>query len=231
MQDLGCITNVEVISKLIDVTGMSLIDAGCGAMQVSRMLAEMGANVLAIDPDSVQAEKNRTSGLTDSISGLTFQEAGAEKLPAGDQTIDGVFFSYSLHHIPATIYPDVFDEVFRVLKPGGFLYVIEPIGCPLNEVMKLFHDEDAERAAAQAALHEIAFPRFDSATEVTYHGWTEFESFADYAEKFGSRSFNSDYTFANVSHEAVRLAFEKHGAPDYRFQSPKQVTFLAGFNA
>lgn len=225
MDDLGCITNVEVIKRLISVDGKRVVDAGCGSMTVSRMLAELGASVIAVDPDSIQAEKNRAAEPTPNVE---FVEAGAESIPVDDGSIDGVFFSYSLHHIPESIYPEVFQEVFRILKPDGFLYVIEPIDCPLNQVMKLFHDEDVERAAAQSALHEIAVPAFKEWQEVTYHGWTEYESFEAFVRKFSFRSFNSNYTEANVSRDEVRAAFELHGAPDYRFQSPKSVMCCKG---
>ncbi len=44
-------------------------------------------------------------------------------------------------------------EIARVLVPGGWLYVSEPVFAgPFNELMRLFHDEQAVRAAALAAL-------------------------------------------------------------------------------
>lgn len=46
-------------------------------------------------------------------------------------------------------------EAARVLRPGGHLYVSEPVYAgPLNDVIGLFHDEREVRAAAQAALDE-----------------------------------------------------------------------------
>ena len=44
-------------------------------------------------------------------------------------------------------------EVARVLRPGGHLYVSEPVyGGALNDVVRLYNDEGVVRAAAQAAL-------------------------------------------------------------------------------
>lgn len=225
INDLGLITNIEVIQKFVELDGRMLVDAGCGDMTVSKMLAECGAHVLAIDPDPVQAEKNRKA---DAVDGIEFVECGADLIPADDESVDGVFFSYSLHHIPQTLYPAVFEEVIRVLKPGGFIYVIEPIDCPLNRVMVLFHDEEKERAAAQKSLHEIAKPHFESAEEVTYHSFRKFESFEEFAKHYTSRSFNSLYSEADVRADKVREAFEKLGEPDYTFSAPKQVMVLKG---
>ena len=222
-KDLGCITNIEVINQFVSLTGRHVIDAGCGDMAISRQLAENGASVLAIDPDSIQAELNRK---TLPLENIEFVETGAEKIPVEAATIDGVFFSYSLHHIPQAIYPKVFGEVLRVLKPDGFLFVIEPVACPLNDVMKLFHNEDRERAAAWQALEELAVRSFDSAEAVTYHSFAQYESFEQFAGHFASRSFNSLYTEADVRRPEVKAAFERLGKPDYRFQSPKQVMVL-----
>lgn len=194
-------------------------------MTWTRHLSELGARVLAIDPDPIQAELNRVGDL---IPNVEFVEAGADKIPAESDTVDGFFFSYSLHHIPAEIYPQVFDEVLRVLKPDGFLYIIEPVDCPINEVMKLFHDEDRERAAAWTALEQLAISAFSSSEVVKYHSFSQYESFDDFATQFAGRSFNSLYTEADVRSLKVEEAFERLGQPDYRFQSKKQVMFLQG---
>ncbi len=223
MKDLGYKTNVEVLKSFVELNDLSVIDAGCGAMAFTKDIAAQGANVLAIDPDSVQAQLNRAMEPT---PGLQFVEAGAEKIPVEDRTVDGVFFIYSLHHVPAELYPEVVKEVTRVLKPSGFLYVIEPTACPLNDVMMLFHDEEAERAAAQLALHEIAMPVFESHTVANYHSFREFDSYEHFVETFSSRTFNPGYTEADVRNAKVQAAFELHGAPEYRFSAPKQVTFL-----
>jgi len=202
-----------------------VIDAGCGGMAFTRPLVDLGARVLAIDPDPVQAGLNRAA---DPIANLEFVETGADQLPVAARTVDGVFFAYSLHHIPKAIYPQVFAEVFRVLKPDGFLCVIEPMDCPFNEVMKMFHDEDQERADAQRALEELAIPAFDSAQFVTYHNYAQYDSWEDFATQLASRSFNSIYTEADIRRPEVKKAFERLGGPEHRFQSPKQMHFFQG---
>lgn len=222
-KDLGLTTSMEVINQYVSLNGKFVIDAGCGDLTFSRPLLEQGARVLAIDPDPVQAELNRSA---DPVENLEFREAGADRLPVKDGTVDGIFFSYSLHHIPEAVYGQVFDEVFRVLRPDGFLCVIEPTPCPLNDVMKLFHNEDRERAAAQQAIEQIAIPAFDSVDVVAYHSFVEYESFDHFAKRFASKSFNTIYTESDVRKSAVREAFERVGAPDYRFQSPKQAVML-----
>lgn len=221
--DLGLAMNIDVIRKFVSLQGKTVIDAGCGDMTVAKMLAGEGATVLALDPDPIQAEKNRDE---DPIPGIQFVETTAEQIPMDDGSVDGAFFSYSLHHIPVETYPQVFAEVLRVLKPTGFIYVIEPTDCPLNQVMMHFHDEEEVRAAAQHALIELAAQSFDSKQIVDYHSIRTFESFEEFATHFSSRSFNTIYSEADVRAPQVEQAFELHGAPDYQFVAPKRVVIL-----
>ena len=225
IEDLGCVKNIDVISRFVSLRDTKVIDDGCGDMVFSQELVGLGAHVLAIDPDSAQARLNRQNPKP---VGLKFLEAGAETLPAMDGSIDGVFFIYSLHHVAQDLYPQVFAEVFRVLKPDGFLYVIEPTGCPLNDVMRLFHDEEAERDAAQSALQKFAVPAFRRTEIVDYHSLRQFASYEDFAEQFSSRTFNAGYTEQDVRQPAVQRAFEQAGHPDYCFTAPKRVMFCQG---
>ena len=223
VRDLGQITNAEVLSKFVDLKGRKVIDAGCGAMTFTEILAGQGASVVAIDPDPVQAQKNREA---EPVNGIEFVESGADALPVDDNSIDGVFFSYSLHHIPAELYPQVFSEVVRVLKPSGFLYVIEPVDCPLNQVMRLFHDEDKAREDAQKALHELAVPEFESCEVVAYHGFREYRTFEDFVEFFAAKSFNTIYSEDDIRRDEVRAAYEANRGNDGQFASPRQVMVL-----
>ncbi len=225
MIDLGQTNSIDVINGRLSLAGKSVIDIGCGAMDFSRLLAESGANVLAIDPDAAQAKLNRES---EPVTGIEFVETGAESLPCKPASVDGVFFSFSLHHISEEAYPQVFTEIFRVLRPGGFLAAIEPSPSALNEIMKLFHNEDKERAAAQIALQQIAVPVFASSEMVTYHSFIEYQSFDQFANRFASKSFNELYSEADIRRDAVRTAFEQH-APDFKFISPKQTLILTDF--
>jgi ubiquinone/menaquinone biosynthesis C-methylase UbiE len=227
-RDLGATTSIDVVNDLVSLDGLTVLDVGCGDMTFTRLLAEHGAHATGVDPDRHQAERNRAA---DPAPNLTFEEAGATALPAADGSVDGVFFSFSLHHVPAETYPATFAEVRRVLKPEGFLCVIEPADCPLNEVMKLFHDESVVRAAAQQALRAHAVPAFTEHATFRYVSEVAFESFDAFATQYGAKKFNTDYTEADIRRPEVEAAFERLGAPDYRFESPKLMMWLRGVKA
>ena len=224
-QSLGKIKNAAVIRQLVDLNGKLVVDAGCGNLTFTRLLTEQGAHVVAIDPDSVQAQKNRESG---PVPGIEFVETGAENIPCDDNSVDGVFFSYSLHHVPAELFPAIYAEVLRVLRLGGFLYVLEPIDCPLNQVMRLFHDEDALRDAAWQSLHDLAVPNFRKMSQFTYYDERRYDSWDDFADRFSNRSFNSLYTESDVRRDEVREAFLRLGGPEHSFTTPKNVMLLQG---
>lgn len=226
-EDQGVTTDLDVIDRLLDVRGKFLVEAGCGNMHLSRELAARGAHVLAIDPDPVQAEKNRHA---ETINNVGFIEAGAQAIPVENQSVDGVLFPYSLHHVPAHLYPDVFKEILRVLRPTGFVYAMEPVAVgDLNEVMRLFHDEQAVRADAKRALESLAMPLFQQVSVVNYRVPVQYDSWEEYASRYAGKSFNADYTEADVRAEVVKARFMELGEPlQFSFESPMQVTWLQG---
>lgn len=196
-------------------------------MHLSRALAERGASVLAIDPDPVQANKNQIS---DVIANVGFAHTGAETIPVDSASIDGVLFPYSLHHVPGSLYRAVFEELFRVLKADGFLYVVEPVASgDLNEVMRLFHDEHEVRQAAQRALEKHAIPFFKKAKIINYRIPVKYESWDAYAHRYAGKSYNTNYTEAQVRDEKVRQRFLELGQPNgFQFETPMRVTYLQG---
>ncbi len=226
--DLGNTRDIDVIDQFLDVKDLYLIDIGCGNMGLSKALAKRGARVLGIDPDPIQAEKNRTA---DAVENVEFKECGADSIPVEDGSVDGVIFPYSLHHIPSSVYPAVFRELDRILKDQGFVYVMEPVAAgDLNEVMRLFHDEAEVRQAAQRALDTLAIPRYSDVSHIHYRIPLQYASWDEYEAKYVGSSYNTaSYTSEQVQDAAVKARFLALGEPTgFRFESPMKVTYLRG---
>lgn len=221
----GICTDLDTIDRCLTVKDQFLIDAGCGNMHLSKALAERGAHVLAIDPDPLQAEKNQTAP---TIANVGFAQTGADQIPVENQSVDGVLFPYSLHHVPAELYQSVFSEVLRVLKPDGFLYIMEPVASgDLNEVMRLFHEEAPVRAAAQQAIDTLAAPHFAQVDVIEYSTSVSYDSWEHYAQRYVAKTFNNDYTEADVRADQVREKFIEVGeAKQFKFESPMRITWL-----
>jgi ubiquinone/menaquinone biosynthesis C-methylase UbiE len=204
INNLGTQTDFEVLQQLFTFSGRSVVDAGCGDGSFAAQLAMLGAQVTGIEPNPVQAAQNRQ---TTSVDGVTLVEAGAQAMPLDNDSQDIVIFRYSLHHVPADLYPAVFEEVARVLKPGGYLYIIEPIAeGSSHQVMSLFHDETEVRAAAQAAMLSLTTAHFAHLSSNHYEVNNHFAGFDAYFNRYGTVSYNH-YHPDQVDNERVRAAF------------------------
>ncbi len=203
--DLGELTDIQAVTHLMDVNGLRLVDVGCGAGHISRALAEMGAVVLGIEPDPAQAERNRSA---DPLPNVTLLEAGAQAIPADDQSVDGVMFFRSLHHVPRDLMDAALMEAARVLKPEGFLYVVEPgMEGSHYAMMRPFHDETEVRTLAQQALVRAAEGLFESNSAYLYIQHPRHDSFEAMVDFFTSLSFN-DITREMIDVPEVRERFE-----------------------
>ena len=97
----------------------SVLDAGCGTGRDSRVLTENGANVTAIDISEGLIEIARAEN-----PDIQFIKTSFLNLPLEDALFDGVWSHASLVHLETL--EDVtkaLSEFYRVLKPGGWLYV------------------------------------------------------------------------------------------------------------
>lgn len=226
-KDLGELSDVAAVAAMTPVTGLRVVDVGCGAGRTTRELAALGATVLAIEPDPIQAVKNRE---TEPAPGVTFFEARAESLPADSGSMDGVFFFRSLHHVPIDAMEAALAEAARVLKPDGFLCVMEPgMDGTHFPVMRPFHDETRVRTAAQAALRNSA-PRLFRAVELfRYVQYPRYANFEAFAARVLGQTFN-DIRRERVETDEVRDLFERGrtDACDYAFEQPMLLDFYRG---
>lgn len=218
-KDLGRMNDLEAIGALLEVKGLRLVDVGCASGAQDRELVGRGATVLGVEPDPVQAEKNRKA---EPLPGLTFVEARAQALPAESQSMDGVFFFRSLHHVPMEAMDAALGEAARVLRADGFLWIVEPGMTGTHfPLMRPFHDETEVRNAAQAALARNGSRLFESVELFQYFVYPRFADFATFVNHVTGQTFNN-IRRSQVETDDVRAAFEagrtKDG--DYVFEQP-----------
>ena len=227
-KDLGERSDIAAVLALTSVAGLAVIDVGCGNGKSSRELAAMGATVLAIEPDPIQAAKNREAEFA---PGLTFVEARAERLPAASGSMDGAFFFRSLHHVPTGAMEAALAEAARVLKPEtGFLCVVEPgVDGTHFPVMRPFHDETRVRNAAQTALERSAPILFHERKRFRYVQYPRYADFGALVARVLGQTFN-DIQRERVETDEVRALFERGRTEkgDYAFEQPMLLDFLRG---
>ncbi|RVT52253.1 class I SAM-dependent methyltransferase [Rubrivivax albus] len=218
---------LELLASLVPLDGQRLIELGCGAAGLARRLVERhaGASVLGLEVDERQHAKNLAS---DAPPGLSFQAGGAQAIPFPDARFDGALMLKSLHHVPMPLMDPALDEVRRVLVPGGWLYVSEPVYAgALNEVIRLFNDEGEVRAAAQQALDRaIAAGGWQQADERRFEVPVRFADFAEFECRMVDVTF-AERRFDDALRAAVRARFEPHMGPDgAHFVRPMHVRLL-----
>ena len=105
-----------LLSWLAPEPGERALDVACGGGHVALALARKGADVDACDltPEMLEAA---ASLLAANDCTATFAVAEADALPYADATFDMVTCRIAAHHFPDA--QAFFEEVARVLKPGG----------------------------------------------------------------------------------------------------------------
>lgn len=217
---------LAILGELVPLQRLNIIELGCGNARMARTLLERnpGCRVTGLEVDERQHAKN----LAAPQEGLHFVAAGAEAIPFPDNAFDLALMLKSLHHVPMPVMTRALDEVARVLKPGGHLYVSEPIyDGALNEIIRLFNDEGIVRAAAQAAVdagltngkwQQVAERRFDM--PVSYKDFAEFEQRM-------MRPTYADHKLDDAKIAAVAKAFAPHCGQDGAFFTrPMHVRLL-----
>lgn len=106
------------LTLLPDVNGLAGLDIGCGEGHNTRLLAERGARMTAVDIARDFIGYARRSE-DEAPLGIEYQVASAVDLPFPDEAFDFASATMSLMDIPEI--ERVLAEAFRVLKPAGFL--------------------------------------------------------------------------------------------------------------
>jgi len=215
VEDLGEADDVEVIARLVTVADRDLVDVGCGAGGLARALAARGARVVAVEPDPVQAATNRAA---EASEGVRFVEAPGEALPLADGVADGVIFGYSMHHVPAAALDVALGDAIRVLRPRGFLLVLEPMPeGAFYDLVKPFHDEARDYARVNRALARVVGPKFARHRRAFATDSLAFDDFDTFVADMAGTSYTEIERDA-VSADPVRARFDAGRADDgYRF--------------
>ncbi len=217
---------LDVLSALVPLAGQRIIELGCGAAPLARALLARfpDSELTGVEVDARQHAKN----LASPQERLHFVAGVAQDIAADDAAFDLALMLKSLHHVPIASMAQALTEVARVLRPGGHLYVSEPIyDGALNEVVKPYNDEGVVRAAAQAAV--------DAALETGL--WTQqaerrfavprrFADFAEFERRMIQQTY-ADHRLDDATLAEVRRRFEKSmGADGAVFEQPMHVRLL-----
>jgi ubiquinone/menaquinone biosynthesis C-methylase UbiE len=131
----------RIWDRLVELSGAGpgdrVLDVGCGTGYFARRIApavEPGGSVIGIDPSQPMLDY----AARHAPANCTFQAAGAEDLPFDDASVDLVVSSLAFHHFPVDLRADAVREMFRVLRPGGRVFIADfrpPSGGTLSRIV------------------------------------------------------------------------------------------------
>ena len=110
-------------------SGQRVLEVGCGT---GSLLVDIGrrhptVELVGLDPDQkalTRAErKARRAGVP-----MRLDRGFSDALPYEDASFDRVLSSFMYHHVPGAEKPAMFREIHRVLKPGGWLHLVDFAG-------------------------------------------------------------------------------------------------------
>lgn len=218
---------LDLVRRLLPLAGARVADIGCGSAAISRMLLAEGLarSVAGFEVDEAQHARNLAAG---PVPGLSFHLAPADAIPFPDASFEAALMLKSLHHVPAGRMDAALDEVARVLVPGGRLYVSEPVfEGPFNEIMRLFHDEQAARAAALAALGRARERGvLEQVEERRFLAPIAFRDFDEFVERMVRVTY-ADHAPGEPLLAELRRRFDAHLGPGgARFERPMRVNLM-----
>jgi SAM-dependent methyltransferase len=217
---------LDLLAALVPLAGQRIVEPGCGSASLARALLARhpDSHVTGLEVDAIQHARN----LASPQPGLRFVAAGAQAIPAPAASFDLALMLKSLHHVPQPLMATALAEAARVLRPGGHLYVSEPVYAgPFNDLVRLYNDEGVVRAAAQQALDDaLAGSDWDAVAERRFEMPVHFRDFDDFERRMMRPTF-ADHAIDDARLAVVRAAFEPHcGADGARFRRPMHVRLL-----
>lgn len=161
--------------------GHKVLDLGCGTGTLAILAKQSQPNAEAFgldaDPDMLKVAKQKAD---EKHASVIFDVGFTNQLPYPDNSFDRVMSSIMIHHLKTPDKIKTAHEVFRVLKPGGELHIID-FGKPYTLYGKmlgpfLYKFEEANDNIAGALPKFFGDPGLK--TEIVGHFWTFFGDLA-----------------------------------------------------
>ena len=161
--------------------GHRVLDLGCGTgtLAILAKQAQPEAEVAGLDADPDMLKVARYKAAQHNVS-VTFDIGFTNKLPYPDGSFDRVLSSIMIHHLKTPDKLHTAQEVYRVLKPGGQLHIID-FGKPVTLYGKFLgpflHKFEEANDNVDGRLPEI-FGAPGLKTEIVGNFWTFFGDLA-----------------------------------------------------
>jgi ubiquinone/menaquinone biosynthesis C-methylase UbiE len=123
---LGMNRGYDILVEQAEITdGQAVLEVGCGTGNVITRVqrAHPGVKAVGCDPDPRALARARRKARR--LPGIRFERGYVQKLPYGDGEFDRVLSSMMWHHLDEDVKAAAAAEIFRVLRPGGRLHLVD----------------------------------------------------------------------------------------------------------
>jgi len=175
---------VHTLRRLLERQGAQsiemprILDAGCGYGASFGLIAEafQPQQIVAVDIDQ-QIQQLAGQRAAACATPVSIRVASVYDLPLDTNSMDAVFCHQLLHHL--TDPRDALAEIYRVLKPGGWLLLTESCAPFMNRwwVRWLFRHPRGSKKTGSQYLREVAASGFESspdAVDASRPWWSQF---------------------------------------------------------
>ena len=165
---------VKALQEFEENKNLTVLDLGCGD-GVTEIFFEKYFPQFIIQGIDVSA-KSIEQAQKKNLSNSSFQLYDGHTIPYGTESFDVIFVAGVLHHIDEKDRQHAVNEMFRVLKPGGRLYLFEhnPLNpltrylvntCEFDEGVKLLYSKECKKLLINSGfrikklIYTVFFPR------------------------------------------------------------------------
>jgi ubiquinone/menaquinone biosynthesis C-methylase UbiE/uncharacterized protein YbaR (Trm112 family) len=179
-----------------------VLDVGTGPCWSSRLLAQRGARVIALDVNEANFYGLKTSDILFSTHNVYFERVleSMTHLPFAEGTIDRITFNASFHHTPD--HDRTLAECFRVLKPDGIIAMVNEEFGSIRQ--RLFCPESTSDTGSH---HRIEYADFDRSVKKA--GFTAEFYVAEHVRKNLNNKFSKVGDMVVHAIERVPLALKQ----------------------
>ena len=125
-------SNVKTGDKVLDIAG----GTGDLAMAFRKKVGDMGQVILS-DINAAMLNEGRSNLTNNGVVGVDFVQLNAEQIPFSDNSFDCVSIAFGLRNV--TDKAKALAEMYRILKPGGCLLILE-FSKTDSDLLKKFYD-------------------------------------------------------------------------------------------
>src|SRR5271163_674576 len=136
----------EILARMVQVKASDrAVDFACGTGALAMAFAPRVRWVFGVDLTAAMLGVAQRDARESKVRNVAFTIGNAQKVPFADRSFDLALTSYALHHVPDAA--QVIGEMWRVLKPGGRVGVID-----------IYAPEERHRAEMHERIERVRDP-------------------------------------------------------------------------